>query len=275
MRPRKATWPVLSVVAVLLLGACSNMTFVRQTAERGRTTHIGPDYRVRETPEMRQRMRALDHSARSSQLVQAGQLDDARREAQAGLRLNPELLELVTGMGVIEARSGNAAASGQWFARAVELAPRQGDVLNNYGAWLCGNGRASEAMQYFDRALADPAYPYPAAALTNAGSCAAAAGEPERVERFLRAALSLQPQNPVALASMADYRYRNGLYLEARAFSQRRLAAAPATAAVLQLAILIEEQLGDTAAANRYRQRLEVDFPGVASAVIQGVDSQP
>src|SRR5690606_39991343 len=70
--------------------------------------------------------------------------------------------------------------------------------------------------------------------------------------------------NSVALASMAEYQYRNGHYLDARAFSQRRLDAAPATPEVLLLASQIEEKMGDNAAAARYRQRLGREFPQAA-----------
>ena len=65
---------------------------------------------------------------------------------------------------------------------------------------------------------------------------------------------------------MAEYQYGQGQYFEARAFAERRLAAAPADASVLQLAARIEERLGDRAAANRYEQRLRAEFPQAATA---------
>ncbi len=70
-------------------------------------------------------------------------------------------------------------------------------------------------------------------------------------------------------AAMADSEYRAGHYFEARAFSERRLAAAPASPHVLQLASQIEQKLGDTAAAARYVQRIGAEFPE------QGRDSRP
>ena len=76
----------------------------------------------------------------------------------------------------------------------------------------------------------------------------------------------LDPDNPYALASMADNEYRQGRYFEARAFTERRLAAAPANATVLQLAADVEEKLGDKAAASRYVQRLRAEFPDVVTA---------
>ena len=49
-----------------------------------------------------------------------------------------------------------------------------------------------------------------------------------RAERDLRRAIELDPSNAVALAALAQREFRAGRCFEARAFSERRLAAAPA-----------------------------------------------
>jgi len=105
--------------------------------------------------------------------------------------------------------------------------------------------------------------------MANAGSCALTVGQTARADRDLRNALALDPASPVALAGMAESEFRAGRYLQARAFSERRLAAAPATQAVLLLASQIEQKLGDMAAAARYVQRIRVEFPE------QGRDTRP
>jgi len=156
---------------------------------------------------------------------------------------------------------GKPSEAGAYYKRAAELAPSDGGALNNYGAWLCTNGSPAEALVWFDRALKDPRYPTPASALANAGGCALKVGQYQRADRDLRSALALDPSNGYALASMAESEYHAGRYFEARAFTERRLAAAPANPAVLQLASSIEERLGDKAAASRYVQRLRAEFP--------------
>ncbi|MCY1447207.1 hypothetical protein D9M71_638150 [compost metagenome] len=69
---------------------------------------------------------------------------------------------------------------------------------------------------------------------------------------------------------MARNEVVHGRYFEARAFYQRRLAAAPATLSVLQLAIQVEERLGDRTAAGRFQQRLREEFPSGAASNPQG-----
>jgi len=126
---------------------------------------------------------------------------------------------------------------------------------------LCQHGHSAESLVWFDRALTAPDYATPAAALANAGGCALDAGQLERAERDLRASLSHVPGNPVALEAMAQLSFRRGQFMEARAFAERRIAAAPATRSVLQLASEIEARLGDQAASDRYLQRIRQEFP--------------
>src|SRR3546814_16461653 len=87
------------------------------------------------------------------------------------------------------------------------------------------------------------------------------AGEGKLAERYLRLALEIDKGNPVALAGMARYSYDIGDYLQARAFSERRLAAAAATPEVLQLAPTLAQKLGDMTGSAHYVPRLRSEFP--------------
>ena len=95
------------------------------------------------------------------------------------------------------------------------------------------------------------------------------AGQNARAERDLRAALSLDPDNPVALGALAEREFRRAAPSRPRVL-QRRLAAAPAEPQALLLASQIEEKLGDTAAAARYVQRLRAEFPDAQGSGTRG-----
>lgn len=231
-----------------------------------RTESVAPRYDVRDDAATRRRMRDREQMALAIERLRAGDAEGARKYAEAAVRRDPDSADARSVLAVVFDRIGEATRAGEEYRRATELAPGRGDVSNNYGAWLCANGYPAEALVWFDRALADAAYRGGAGALANAGGCALQAGQVERAERDLRKALQLDPDNAYALESMASLRYRQGRYLDARAFSERRLAAAPATASVLQLAVQIESRLGDMAAARRYQQRLSKEFAGAATA---------
>jgi len=272
MQPRNVVALVVSLA--LLATACSRLTFIRPDMGGGDYVRTAPTYEFRDDPATKQRTALRNHLVLGSDALQTGQVDEAEKEARAALKIDPGSADAYTLLAVIEGQRGNTSQAGGYYAKAAELAPQQGTALNNYGAWLCGNGRAAESLGWFDRALADAAYQQRASALANAGSCALTAGQTGRVDRDLREALSLDPGDATALGAMADYQYRGGHYMDARAFSERRLAAAPATPTVLRLASQIEDKLGDKAAAARYVQRLRMEFPQ-AGTVQPGESSQP
>lgn len=260
----ESRWAVLAV-AVLLAAACSRPGKVKPPKIKG-SEQIAPTYHLEDNAQTKRRVQVREHLALAGQRLASGELGQAESEVRKALRLDPESADALTLLGVIEGQRGRTEAAGQYYRRAAELAPDRGETLNNYGAWLCANGYPAEALVWFDRALEAPGYGSPASALANAGGCALESGQAERAVRDLRRALEIEPANAYALASMAGYQYGQGRWFEARAFVERRLAAAPANAAVLQLAASIEDKLGDRAAANRYQQRLRTEFPQAATA---------
>ncbi|SNY60019.1 type IV pilus biogenesis/stability protein PilW [Stenotrophomonas sp. CC120223-11] len=225
-----------------------------------------PVYSVRDPDNVRRQVRLQDLLALAARDMQVGNLDAAERKAREALKLAPESPDALMLLAGIDERRGRTQQAGESFRRAAEQAPQRGDILNNYGAWLCQQGRPAESLVWFDRALQAPGYATAAVAQANAGGCALDAGQFERAERDLRAALATLPGNPVALEAMAQLSFRQGRYMEARAFAERRIAAAPATRSVLQLASQIEARLGDRAASDRYIQRIRQEFPQEAGS---------
>jgi len=259
---------VLALAAMLVIvgTGCSRLTFVKPASKRIAYEEKGSAYSVSDSAATKQRLATQDRLALASQRLQSGDLASAEREATAVLKINPGSADANTILAIIQDQKGNAERAGGYYKRAAELAPNQGAALNNYGAWLCGNGYEAESLVWFDRAVAAPGYGSPASAHANAGGCALKVGQYERAQRDLLKAIALEPTNAYALASMAESEFRQGRYFEARAFSERRLAAAPANVAVLQLAVRIEDKLGDTVAASRYSQRLRAEFPEAVTA---------
>lgn len=253
----------LLALATLVASGCSRLTFIKPSAERGKLKRTAQEIHVQESPEAKQRSAARNHTVLSQRELARGDLDAAEAQARKALKQQASSADAYTLLAVISERRGRSMEAGAHYQRAAELAPANGGALNNYGAWLCRHGRAAEALPWFDRALAAPGYQSPASALANAGACAEQGGQPGRVERDLRAAIGLDPDNAVALAALARHQFRAGRYMDARAFSQRRLSAAPADPSALLLASQIEEKLGDTAAAARYVRRLREEFPDV------------
>jgi type IV pilus assembly protein PilF len=248
--------PAVVLVALALAG-CGSKGIKPSSAPLG----VAPEYVARDNPDTRRRVSYQDQMTLAAEAYRAGALDASEKRARSALKLDASRPDAYMMLATLANRRGADAEAGSLFQKAAELAPYSGEVLNNYGAWLCSHGRAAEALTWFDRALAAPGYGTPAGALANAGGCALDANQPERAARDLRKALALDPTNAYALESMARSEVAQDRFFEARAFVQRRLAAAPATRSVLQLASQIEAQLGDTVASGRYLQRIRDEFP--------------
>lgn len=254
--PRLDRRALLAGVAMLaMLAGCSRLTFVRPDFDRGHEDQIADRPVYRDTPAERAQQSVDDQLTLAADRYRTGELAAAERHAKAALALDGHSVAAISLLALIADARGDAATAQANYQRALALAPDSGDALNNYGVWLCHNGRIPESLPLFRRALADRNYASPALAGGNLGACLLDAGQPAEAEPVLRQALQLDPQNAVALASMARVQYRLGHYMDARAFIERRLGAAPPTADDLKLAADIERQLGDAAAAQRYDQQ--------------------
>lgn len=154
----------------------------------------------------------------------------------------------------------------QHYRIALKLLPQDGGVHNNYGAFLCGQGRFAEGEEQFRVALHDPTYATPATALENAGLCALRVPDFDKAENYLRQALKVDTNLPGALLGMARLQFDRKQYLNARAYFQRYEVIAPLPAQGLFVAVQTEHQLGDHEAAKRYMTQLYTHFPDSSEA---------
>jgi type IV pilus assembly protein PilF len=149
----------------------------------------------------------------------------------------------------------------QNFKKAISLNNNDSSALNNYGNFLCQQGRLDEMLETFSRAAANPLYATPEIAITNAGLCLYDnQRKPEAKEKFQQA-LQINPQIPQALLKMSEFALDDFNYLSARAYLQRFQEISRHTARSLWLGIQIERELGDKDAVSSYALLLRNSFP--------------
>ena len=248
---------LLLTAVVVLASACNRLSFVKPTYERGHYEQVAHEVTPHAT--------ARDTAFTMVQLAQArlmqGDAQGAVAAAERALKADASSADAHSLLASSLDALGRSAEAGPHHRRAAELAPARGALLNNYGIWLCSNGKAVESLEWFARAVAAPGYETPDSALANEAACAQRAGQGVRAETAARRALAVSPSNPLALTVLARSALAAGRGLEARAFIERRLSAAAADPDALLLASQIETSLGDTAAAARYVERLRTEFP--------------
>jgi type IV pilus assembly protein PilF len=193
--------------------------------------------------------------------IRQGRFDLAREKLEKALRQNPELAEAYSALALVYDNLGEPASAEENFRTAVQLAPENSSVLNTYAVFLCRQRRGEEAEAYFLQAATNPRYTTPEAALTNAGVCMLQMGDAEQAETYFRDALAKNSRFPDALFQLTVIAYDRDNLLQARAFLQRYLAAAPPNPQILWLGFRIERGLGDERAAERYGGQLKTKFP--------------
>lgn len=195
--------------------------------------------------------------------MEQGKFELALENLQKALEYDANYLDAQTVIAVLYERLGNLKAAEEHYARAAALAPKNGNVNNNYGQFLCSQGKFVEAQKYFALAMSDPFYKTPDVLYTNAGICLVdhGGGQLEQAENDFRKALEANPRNASALYYMAKAMYAKNDFFHARAFIQRFEALSAPTADSLLLARNIEVKLGHAEGAREYTQRLHEQFP--------------
>lgn len=201
-------------------------------------------------------------------------LKSALEYANRANRTDSSASEVHVMLGMIYSRINDQPKALQEYQRAIGLAPTDGNTLNAYGAYACGQGQFDLADQQFNKSLADPFYRQPEQSLFNAGKCAKMAGQLPRAEGYLRRVLDKEPNHADALYALAEVELAQGAPLDARAFIQRLDALGTTSARTLELAARIEDAAGDARAAAKFRQRMR-DVPTSPATPYEGGNSQP
>lgn len=182
---------------------------------------------------------------------QQGQLPVALDEIKKALAADPDYADAYGMRAVIYMAMGETALAEDNFVRGLKLAPQNPELSNNYGSFLCQNGRVAESFKHFDTALANRAYASPAQAMSNAGACAVKLKDYAAAEKYLLPALKAAPDMPVTNINLARIYYERRDYVRAGFFITRLSKIAKVdslTADVLWLAIKVQHKLGDTGA---------------------------
>ncbi len=152
------------------------------------------------------------------------------------------------------------------YQHALRLAPRNPDLANNYGTFLCQRAnRPAEAMRQFDAALANPAYRTPVSAMVNAGQCSLKTKNIDAAERYLLNALRYNPNLPATSAGLARVYYERRDFQRAGFFIHRLTEVSTLdtlSADSLWLAIRVGRKTGERANEASLLAQLRRRFPG-------------
>lgn len=196
-----------------------------------------------------------------------GRLENALSEVKLALASNPDLPQALNLQGLVLAALGEEQKAEDSFKRALQLASTDGDVMHNYGWFLCQRGRYPEAEKLFQRAVATPQYRTPNRTFLVQGICEARAGQLDLAELTLKRAYELEPANPAIAMNLADVLYRRGEYERARFYVRRvNNNAELRSAETLWLAARIENRLANPQGVRDLGNQLRASYPNSREA---------
>jgi len=232
---------VCLVTAVLLLGACSSNKSKFAEQEKGDPAEVNTQLAI--------------------EYMRKGMYEASMEKFRKALKQNPDLQVAHTSIAILYERLGEKDMADKHYRKAYNLNRKDPLTLNNYGQFLCREGRLDEADKMFMAAVRDPLYQYPETVYTNAGICAQKRPDLQQADTYFRKALQSNPQYPPALRKMVEISFAQEKYLAARAYLQRLQEIAPLTPEFLWIGVRAEAALGDKDAVSSYALVLKNRYP--------------
>jgi len=257
---------VVAVCLLLLSGCVTRPDGGRVPSSPANTVNRGFSTDTRDRPTASDETEAARRASLRLELAAAyfgrGQMTTALDEIKKSIAANPNVAAAFSLRGLIYGNLGDHQLAEESFRRAMQIDPKDADVMQNFGWYLCQRERYAEADALFTRALAVPQYQDTSRTLMTQGVCQARAGKTDDAERALSRAYALDPGNPAIAVNLSEVLYRKGDMERARFYIRRVNAESSLVSAqTLWLAARIEHKIGNVQGAAGFGEQLRNRFP--------------
>ena len=193
--------------------------------------------------------------------LQQNKLELASEKLNKALRQDPRSASAHNAYAILQERLRQFDKAEYHYKKATELDPDDSQAANNYGTFLCKNGREAESEKYFMRALDNPLYSTPEFAYTNAAVCLLRIKQVEPAIEYLRKALAARTDFGPALLAMGGLYFDQMDYDLAKLYLDRYHLVARPTARSLWMSIRAALAMNPDTNVDELVQRLATDFP--------------
>jgi len=245
------------MAAALAVVACASKNPATTPSPQAETTPI-------KAQEATLAQRAQIRADLAAGYYERGQMDVALEELGEAAKLDATNPRIYNIYGLVYTVMGETSKAEESFRRAISLAPNDSDIHHNWGVFLCSTGRAREAIPEFEQAIRNPLYKTPEIALINAGKCSVTLGDTAKAETYLRQAITVSPNNPVASYNLALLAFRQKRLDEARAWMRPVMQQQTPSPEALYLGMCIERRQGDRQSELSYTSQLRNRYPDSA-----------
>jgi type IV pilus assembly protein PilF len=192
----------------------------------------------------------------------------ARGPLTSALVIDPKSVETHVLLAILYENEDEPGVAERHYKRALQLAPRDSQALNNYGTFLYGQGRYQDALVPLRLLVQDTEYNKRAQAYENLGLAELRVGNLEPAQAAFERALGLNFAQPRSSLELADLRYGEGNFVEAETLYRSYLNLARQNARSLCLGMKLSTVAGDSDRIASYGMALRNLYPRAADQCI-------
>lgn len=246
-------WYQLALICLsgLMLSGCANQT------EPGATDRADM---LTDSDESNARKRARIRLELALGYFEQGKTTIALDELKQAIAIDPAFSDSHNLRGLIYMRLNDFAIAQESFNRALNIKPGDPNVLHNMGWLKCQQTLYTQAVDYFEKALAQPQYGERAKTWMMLGLCQVRAGLLKDAQASLLKAYEFDAANPVTGYNLARVLYRQNEISRAQFYIRRLNNSQLANAESLWLGIKVEKRMGNTEAIQQLAAQLEKRF---------------
>ncbi len=196
----------------------------------------------------------------------SGNLEFAQTKLQRAMIQDSNNALANNSTGKLLAALDDPAGAEKHFLKSIKIDENRAEYRNNYGIFLCDQGRPVEAISQFITASENKFYQTPEFALDNAGVCAMVSAEYDLADQHLRESIRKNPGFAPTMLHMAELKLKTGDALLADAYYSRYLGMARQTPQSLLVGIDVRRALGDSIAVDQFAQQLVSVYPQSSQA---------
>ncbi len=193
--------------------------------------------------------------------LNSGNYTQAKFNLDKALQFAPRLADAHYSMAYYYQKVGELELAEEAYQEAIDRAPKNPDIANTYGAFLCQNGKYEKAKSYFLKAVNSTNYISTAETYENLALCSQSQGEIDDAITYLQSAINHQPSRGKSLLLMARLQVQQEQWQSAKQTLKRYERVARVTPDTLKLSIEIEQGLKNTELVQGYGDMLIGMYP--------------
>lgn len=186
-----------------------------------------------------------------------GNMVKARENLEKALTHYPGYYRAQLSMAHYFEKVGEKDAATEIYETALKQHPQNGNVLNNYGTFLCKHGNYERADKFFNKAIDQPYYYLTSASYENAAFCALKSGDTAQAKTYFMRTLDHDLHRARALLHLAKLEIEDGDFVKARIRLMKFHQRYGVQKTSLELLAELEAKAGNEALEEKYRQKIK------------------